>query len=259
VTSKFRYRASLAETTLPEMLSTIHRFRVPGTVEARSGRVTKRVELRDGYVIYASSSDPADRLGEFLVRSGKISEDQHKQLAAVRAQGDQRFGVLLLEQKLLTPAEVFAALRAHVEDIVWSLFYWRQGEVSFGLGEQAESDRVQIQIPLRQVILQGIKRAPNAKPLVSRLGQRTTVLMPSFRWEDLIELALDADEERLLRSVDGTKTLFELCSHPPLSAADNAKLLYAFHVLRMVHGEQSGPQPSKAPVKVQLGPSRFSA
>ena len=249
---KFQYRASLAETTLPEMLQTIDRFRVAGVIEARHEQITKRVFLRDGYVVHAASTDREDSLGEHLVRDGKLSAADHRRIAEVRAQGERRFGVLLLEQRLLTPAEVYEAIRKHIEEIVWSLFYWQQGEVNFSVGDAGDKDMVQIQLPLRRVILEGIKRAPEAKPLVGRLGRKDTVFEPNFRWEQLIELALSEGEYRLLTAVDGRKTLYDLCSVTPLSAADNAKLLYAFLVLHLVRRVRTAAEATDGGVKVQL-------
>jgi hypothetical protein len=251
VSKTFQYRASLAEATLPEMLQTIHRFRVPGVIEAKSGDVRKRVFLRDGYVIHASSNDRNDSLGSHLVRRGKITAADHRRLADLRTRGERRFGVLLVEERLLTPAEVNEAIRSHVEEIVWGLFYWDEGEVSFSVGEFREKEMIQIQLPLRRVVLEGIKRAPEAKPLVSRLGRRDTVFEPSFRWEDLIELALDETEVAFLRAVDGRRTLYDLCSVGSQGAGENAKLLYAFSVLRLVRrlsdaGGGPSPQVSRA-------------
>ncbi|MDH3253786.1 MAG: DUF4388 domain-containing protein [Acidobacteriota bacterium] len=258
---KFQYRASLAETTLPEMLQTIHRFRVPGIIEARNDQIIKRVFLRDGYVIHAASNDRNDSLGEHLMRGGKLTAAEHRRLAEVRSREEKRFGVLLLEQRLLTPAEVYAAIRGHIEEIVWSLFYWEQGEVSFSVGDSGDREMVQIQLPLRRVILEGIERAPEAKPLVGRLGRKDTVFEPSFRWEQLIELALDEAEYRLLTAVDGKKTLYDLCSLEPLSAAENAKLLYAFVVLRLVRraGAVAGTSTGRVKVQLNTGGGDFSA
>jgi hypothetical protein len=87
---------------------------------------------------------------------------------------------------------------------------------------------------MRQVILQGIKRAPNAKALAARLGRKETVFEPCYRMEDLIEAALDGDEYRLLSLVDGRRTLFDVCTQGPHGAADNAKVMYAFQVLQLI-------------------------
>lgn len=249
--SKFQYRGHLRDTALPEMLYSIERFRVPGVIEATDGPVVKRVFLRDGYVIHAASNDRGDSLGEFLRRRGDVDQKGLDGLSRRRAKSKKRFGELLIESGLMTPREVFAAIREQIEDVVWSLFYWSDGEVTFSIGEFRDADMIQIQLPVGRVIIEGIKRAPEAKPLLDRLGNKDTVLEPSFRPESLIELSLDRDEYALLRSVDGVRTLYELCSEGPLSPAENAKMLYAFHVLHLA----GGGDPARAPlgrVKIQL-------
>ena len=46
-----------------------------------------------------------------------------------RRQTNQRLGVLLIERGLLTPAQVYQAIRQQIEGIVWSLFDWPDGEI----------------------------------------------------------------------------------------------------------------------------------
>jgi Domain of unknown function (DUF4388) len=254
VAGTYSYRGRLSETTLPEMLSTIHRFRVPGVIQASHRNVTKRIFVREGYVIHASSDDRSDSLGDYLLRSGRLTEMVFEEISRLRRASDQRFGVLLVEREVMSPAEVQAAIRDHVEAIVWSLFYWQQGEVTFSIGEFQEREAVQIQVPLRQVILRGIRRAPDAKPLVGRLGRRETVLEPGFRWEDLVEIGLDRNEYKMLMLVDARRTLYELCSLGPLAPAENAKLLYAFQVLHLVR-RRTGAEERSGPVKIRLGAS----
>ena len=248
---RFQYQASLAESTLPEMLCTIERFRVAGLIEARNRDTTKRVYIRDGYVIHAASSDRSDSLGEFLLRQGRLSPEQYTTLSQAVRTSNQRLGVLLLRSSLLTPEAILAAIREHIEEIVWSLFFWREGQVSFNVGEFQEPEMIQIQLPMRQVIVKGIRRAPEARPLVGRLGRKETVFEPTFSWEDLIEIGLDEDEYGLLKLVDGKRTLYQLCADGPLPPAENAKLLYAFQVLQLLR-RQPAESETTGPVKIRL-------
>ncbi len=250
VSQRFHFKASLSESTLPEMLYSIHRFRVPGVIEARNAQTTKHIYIREGYVIHAASTDREDSLGAHLVRQGKVTEDQYKQLSQELQNAGQRLGVLLLKRRLLTPDAVRRAIREHIAEIVWSLFFWREGEVSFSVGEFHGPEMVQIQLPMRQVIVRGIRRAPQARPLVSRLGRKDTVFEARFGWEELIELGLDGDETQMLELVDGKRTLYHLCAEGPLAPAENAKLLYAFQVLQLVRRTEAATR--TGPVKVQL-------
>ena len=245
-----RYRADLAETTLPEMLYTIDRFRVPGVIEARSEGVVKQVYVRAGYVVHASSTDRRDSLGEHLTRSGRITQKELDRLTRERMSSNRKFGELLIESGALSPAEVFGFIREHVEDIIWSMFYWQKGEVVYGMGDLQEEGIVQIQLPIGKVIIEGIRRAPDAKLLLSRLGSKETVLEPCFKSEELIEISLDSESYRLLKLVDGKRNLYDLCSQGPKAPAENAKLLYAFRVLHLVRRQQESRQ--TGPVKIQI-------
>jgi hypothetical protein len=257
VENTFQYRGDLAQTALPEILNTIDRFQVPGVIEASREGVVKKVFIKEGNVVHASSSDREDSLGRYLQRTGILSEEVVAETMTEREKTNKRYGHLLIERGVLSPGEIYRAVRQQIEAIVWSLFYWQDGGVIFSIGDFREPDAVKIQLPMRQVILQGIKRAPNAKALVVRLGRKETVFEPCYRVEDLIELALDADEYRLLQLVDGKRSLFEICTQGPHGAAENGKVMYAFQVLQLVRGtasewERPREEMSTGAIKIRL-------
>lgn len=249
----YQYRGDLRQTALPEMLAVIHQARVAGVVEATLGEVVKRIFLENGYVVHASSSDLADSLGGFLRRAGRLSEGDFHAAMQKRGSGSRRLGEVLIEQGTLSPGQVFQAIREHVEAIVWSLFAWEEGVVTFRIGAFDTQQIVRIQIPLRQVIVQGVKRAANAKSLVQRMGGKDVLFEPAYRLEDLLEVALDEQEYQLIAAVDGKRTLYELCTRGPLAPPDNARLLYAYSVLQLIR--KSGvaePAAASGGIKIKL-------
>jgi len=259
----FQYRGDLSQTALPEVLFTIDRFQVPGVIEARQGEVLKRVYIKEGSVIHATSNDLEDSLGTFLFREGSLSEEVYRAIMRDRRKQNKRLGETLVERNILTPQQVYEGIRSQLEGVVWSLFYWTEGQVSFSIGEFKDPDMLRIQLPMRQVILNGIKQAPNAKAMVGRLGRKETVFAPSYTLEDIIELALDENDYRLLQLVDNNRSLYQICTEGPLSAAENAKVMYAFRVLQLVREvaeTQNQPTKQDIPIKVKMkaGGERFS-
>jgi len=274
---RFQFRGDLAETTLPEILFSIDRFQVPGIVEARQGEVVKKIFIKDGFVVHASSTDLDDSLGSFLLRTRQLTPDQYRTSMRERRNSSHRFGVLLIELGLLSPAEVYTAIREQIEAIVWSLFAWQEGQVTFEIGEYQAAGATSIQLPMRQVILRGIKRAPDAKPLVARLGPKETVFEVAYHLESLIETALEQQDFELLQRVDGRRSLYEICKTGPYSVADNAKLMYAFQVMQLIrkteaaaderqvsgtgaeqrqgHSPKDANNKGSGAIKIRLGPS----
>src|SRR3954467_4938865 len=250
--NSFQYRGDLAETALPEILYTIDRFQVPGVIEASREGEVKQVYIKEGNVVHATSTDRNDSLGAYLQRSGVITPEAYLATMRERERTQKRYGVLLIEAGLLSPAEVYKAIRKQIDAVVWSLFYWHDGSIIFSIGEFREPDSVRIQIPMRQVILQGIKRPPAAKTLGGRLGRKETVFEPCYKTEQLIELALDGDEYKLLSLVDGRRTLYDICTQGPHSAAENAMRLYAFQILQLIRIAGATPPPPEAPETMSL-------
>jgi two-component system OmpR family response regulator len=219
------------------------------------GEVTKRIYLENGYVVHASSSDLADSLGGYLRRVGRLSEAEFLSAMTRRATGGRRLGELLIEHGTLSPGQVFQAIREHVEAIVWSLFAWEEGTVTFNIGALDTREMVRIQIPLRQVIVQGVKRAANAKSLVTRMGGKETLFGPFFKLEDLIDIALDTEEYRLLAMVDGKRSLYELATKGPLAPPENARLLYAYTVLQLIRKvEATEPAVASGVIRIKMRP-----
>jgi hypothetical protein len=237
--SRFEFRGDLSKTPLPEVLQTVHHYRVPGVLVVRRGEVEKKIYLWNGDVIFATSSDREESLGNVLLRSGALTREQFdesvKRLVEARAAEEtRRHGAVLVDMGLLTQEALTASVMRQVRDILYSVFDWEEGSVSFAVGRFRTDEIIQLEIPTRQAIVAGVKAVRDARRLIALLGPSWTVFDPCYNASEIGDLALDAGEVRLLQHVDGTKTLRELVGLGPADAGHNAKLLYAFFVLKLI-------------------------
>lgn len=234
---------------MPEMLATIHRNRVPGVLEAQLGDFSKRVFILGGDIIFASSTNRGESLGDSLLASGQITVTQYRESALkLLAHPGKRHGQVLVEMGLLTEAEMRAAVLQQVQRIVWSLFDLAEGLVAFTLGEDRADEVYKLRIPTPRAVLHGCKTVADAKRLVTRLGGKTSLFSRPPMPEHLKDFQLEAGEEELLGLVDGHRTLFELCDRGPFSAGLNARVLYAFSCLGLIKKEKEAP----AGIRVQV-------
>ena len=89
------YHTDLAQTPLPEILVTIHRYKAPGVVECRRGDVIKRVYLGRGQIIFAATNQIAESLGDKLLVAGRITREQYADsLVRVRETGGEHHGAI---------------------------------------------------------------------------------------------------------------------------------------------------------------------
>jgi len=232
MSSKFQYRGDLAETPLPKVLATIHRYRVPGVVTARNSGAIKKIFLDDGKVVFATSSDMHDALGSFLVRRGLLTPDQLAESGRRIAETGHRQGEVLITMGVLTPERMAAAVLGQVSAILWSVFDWEEGEVTFEVGRFRAEEKIQMDLPIDQAIRDGLLKAANPKSLVKRLGPSWTVLERIQNAAPAVELS--SDERKFLSFVDGATPFVDLCRKGPGDAATNARLLFLFFCLELI-------------------------
>ncbi|MGH9458603.1 MAG: DUF4388 domain-containing protein [Thermoanaerobaculia bacterium] len=236
---RFEYRSDLAGTPLPEVLLTIHKYRVPGTIDCARAAERKQIFLDQGLIIFAASNQTSDSLGDRLLAQGVITQEEYDEsVARLRAGGGKRHGTLLVEMGVLQPKDLFVSVREQVQAIVWSLFDWDAGAVTFAPGREKHAEFIKLSIPILDAVVQGVRRTGDPKRLLARIGSKTTIL-ECVAERDLAEIPLDPAELALLERVDGRATLFDLTSTEVLPPPQAARALYLFHVLGLTQPRRS--------------------
>jgi len=231
----FQYTGDLAEEPLPEILRTIHHYRVPGVVTATSGDVVKKIYLMGGNVIFATSSDLHDSLGAFLKKSALISSGELRMSAdRIDASHGKRHGELLVEMGVLTPDQLRQIVTEQVKAILYSVFSWEKGRVTFEVGRFRTDELIQLDVSTPQVIADGIRRLPDPRRLVSRLGPSWTVFERGEVQAGASGVSWSEGELKLLSLMDGRRSLRDLITAGPGDVSTNARLVYAFWVLHLV-------------------------
>ncbi|HEY2324959.1 MAG TPA: hypothetical protein VGJ82_19020, partial [Thermoanaerobaculia bacterium] len=144
----------------------------------------------------------------------------------------KRHGITLVEMQMLTAEDLFVLVHDQIQAIIDSIFGWTTGTIAFTPGRDKALEFVKVDISVPDAIVRGVRLIPDAKGLVARLGTKTTFF---DRTHAAIEdMHLGADEQHLLDAVDGRHALGDLVMTPPLTAGENARILYAFSALGMI-------------------------
>jgi hypothetical protein len=243
------YQTDIAQAPLPEVLVKIHKYRAPGRLDCRRGEEVKRIYLERGDIIFATTNQIAESLGDVLLTNGHITREQYDEsLRRVRATG-KRHGTVLVEMRILSSEELFHAVRDHIQGILWSVFAWDFGNVGFTPGRDKRLEFIKVEIPIPQAVMQGVRHMPDARGLVARLGAKATIFGPTGT--QVSGLTLHPEEQALLDVVDGRRVLYELVNTPPLPPGDNARILYALRCLGLI--EPREPRQIKVQIRTDGG------
>jgi hypothetical protein len=132
---------------------------------------------------------------------------------------------------ILTPERLNAAINGQIREILESAFDWETGEAVFEVGARRSTDFVRVDLPIPEVIVEGLRRTANVKRLVVRLGSAPMILERTGG-KDLSAFSLP--ERAFYEAVDGKTPLQQLSARGPGSQADNVRLLYAFFCLGLL-------------------------
>lgn len=251
---EFSYSGNLQENPLPELLYKIGQYKVPGVITVTHRQMSRQIFIRDGIIFFATSNSQEDHLGEFLFRFGKISrKDLDHSIEQLQRRKGRRQGEILVELKALPAQELAWAVRAHQQAIVWSLFNWFEGDLTFNIGTYKEEETIKLDLTIPRTILDGVRSIHQAKRIVTYMGSRNTVF--ETQEDSLLAIeAIGADEKEreILKRVDGKAVLYDLCDRSPYGAHETARILYGLYILKLVRKKPEGIR-----IVSSLPPSNF--
>jgi len=219
-------RGSLSESSLPELLASISRSKETGILNFHDAGRWKAIYFKEGRIIYAMSNAQDDRLGEFLLKEGKITVRQFLE-ASKLIQPDKKLGAVLVEQGIITPDDLFVAIHRHAEAIVYSLFHWTRGEYEFVIKDLTAEGPMVLDLNSENVILEGIRRLKNFTRMYAAVGPLETVLSRSDNADNLIyKLSLDEDESQVLSLVDGRLNVEQIIAMSYLPNFETLRILF---------------------------------
>jgi curved DNA-binding protein CbpA len=220
--------------TVPWLFQDVRKDKQSGTIVfSRDGEIRK-VYFKNGDILYASSNLDEDRLGEFLMRTEKISVAQFEKSSEVVTRTGKKLGAVLFEMGILTAQDLVAQVKLQVKDIILKLFGWREGQFHFDDGPIALSEIVPIHMSTGDLIIDGI-RALEWKGVRKSLPSIKTVLRLSIDPSLLFQsVHLDQDQQAVFSLIDGSKNIQEICLLSSIGDFNTLKAIYALLALKMV-------------------------
>jgi hypothetical protein len=122
----------------------------------------KSLYFRDGQVVFASSSDPRDRLGPVLLAHDFVGQADLERCSRLVRSG-RPLGQVLVDEGVITPAQLYEAITLQVKEIFLGAFLETAGEFAFLEGPYDERNQVKLPERTRDLILQGMKRLEEAE------------------------------------------------------------------------------------------------
>jgi hypothetical protein len=213
--------------TLPWLLARLNHEQSTGVLEILVDGVERRVFFKWGFVLFASSSLPADRLDQRLLKEGLISAEAVQRAHETLKATGKRFGECLVEMKSLTEQELLHAVERQVRDIITFLFSISRGHFRFEPSEEPLDGDLMLDLPMQQILLDGIRSMSDPLALRIGVGPMTDVLQVQMKRPAMDAPHLNASEAFLLSRIDGKSSVLDLLAISPLGEVETLRSLAA--------------------------------
>jgi len=180
------FAGSLSALTVPEVIQFVFTSLKTGVLllafgdagrsvrgEAPEQLRRKSIHFRDGQIVFASSSDAADRLGPVLAAAGLVSPTDLERCARL-VQSGRPLGQVLVDEGVVTPAALYEGVVAQVREIVLGAFVETEGEFAFLEGPADEANAVKLPERTRDLLLAGMRRLDEAERAAQGAAGTTT-------------------------------------------------------------------------------------
>lgn len=219
--------ANIRDFGIPKIFVYLNRKRKTGTLVVKTPAFTKKVYLDKGDVIFASSTDEDDRLGETLIKMGKITLEQYNRSVELLKMTGKRQGEILVELGYLAPQDIIWGVKYQVKDIIYSLFQLKDAAYEFKEGEIPSREVITLKMSMGNLIYEGVKRINNINRILKEMPDMNSVLKlstdPVSLFQDIVLSSLD---KKMLFMIDGRKTVKELINSSSPNSFQVMKTLY---------------------------------
>jgi hypothetical protein len=154
---------NLIETPFSDVLAVLHQQKATGTLICGSGSAERSIHVKNGQIIFATSKDERDRLGEVMVAAGKITRSQLEQALSLhqKSAGLKKIGAIFVENRFVTPKDLFNGLKLQVRRIIHHLFLMTEG--SYHFEERMPAEVIPLQINMEELLREVIDQMKQGK------------------------------------------------------------------------------------------------
>jgi len=232
------YEGEISEHPIPRLLNYLYDQEQTGRLAIVQEGINKTIYLISGIPAYVESSLRDETLGRYLVKQGKISEeDFEKSLGLMMSEGLQQ-GAALVKLGMVKPRELYQMMKSQTLHKIITAFSFQEGQYRFYSETEFVAKITRFEFVFPQLLKEGVDKFFPEEVLdreLKSLGSET--ITPLENYQKRLELfQLSDPEQEFAQLIDGSQTLIDLCNLE--SAYPFArKLVYLFALCGLIGPE----------------------
>jgi hypothetical protein len=223
-------RGNLRDFSLPDVFQLVTLSGKSGVLRIKREDAEGSVWFRDGEVFFAQSDWHREALGVRLVAAGKITPSaltKALDLQKVEPAGGRRLGQILVDEGYLTDKVLEAFVQEQIQDTIFDLFRWDEGDFDFETVEAAPEEDIGLSVSIENIVMEGSRRLEEWTRIKKKIPSMGIVFkMATAPGEGTFDISLKPVEWHLLLKIDGTRTVSDLARELSRTDFEIARIIY---------------------------------
>lgn len=204
-----------------------------GSLTIRRGALKKAVYFRDGDMVAVTSNLDEDRLGDILLRYGKMDRNQYDQTAEIERETNKPYPKLLVDLGILKAEDLKNTLELQAKVIIESLFPLKDAEFEFREGRHLTGNIVALRLPVADIVFKEIKKTA-AIELLEEYLLDSIIGFSSTPLNLFQNISLDKKDRAIIALVDGKTTIGDITKISPDDQTETLRTLHALLETRIL-------------------------
>jgi curved DNA-binding protein CbpA len=216
-----------------------------GILTGEAGSTRRAVYFRSGFVVGAQSSRNEDRLGEVMMRHGRITKQQFSDASHFIKSG-WKLGEILAELNIIDDEEIEAFVRLQLLDVACTQLISPPKRLAFSPLSHVEAF-VEAPLSVADILMEAARRTPKVEKILGSLRKDERKLgFPKDPLKRFQDVNLKPEEAFVLSRIDGTQAAHDIFAVSPLSEEKTARTLYGLLAAGVIEpeGEAGGEEDS---------------
>lgn len=222
---------NLRDFGLSEFLYLVDRGYKTGRLKLQKPDDSAELYFQNGKLVYATHYNQPERLGDMLVRMGRISQEQCNAALKLQHTTEQGkpLGAILISRNIITLEEIQKCVRSQIEEITYSLFAWTEGDFRFEPDVSPPPESMPIPLSIENVIMEGTRRIDEWARIKDRIPSLDVVVRFTDQPYDKAKgVNLTPDEWRVFARINGVHSIRQIASQTQLGEFEVARIVYGF-------------------------------
>ena len=180
-----------------------------GALHLRRGPIEKRLFFVGGRLFSTATNSPRETLGQFLIRSGHISEEQLHEALTEQAQKPQPLGKVIVERGWLDDEVLKRLVQLKSEESIYDCFLWPDGEFAFEDGHVPDEIYLMVTMDVAHLIGESDRRKQKWKQIRKLFPSALTTFATTKAVSDQSR-GFTEEERRFIELVEQGKNMAEI-------------------------------------------------